>query len=149
MSSKQSQSCEPQGSLIIHWNAESESCSERQFAWSSWYETIYDRSRRFFCRCLLCNGISSMGSGWLHDLCGLLLRSVSNVSRLPRPSAPAATGQRWRQSLFVFRELSSAPPLPQPPTTHAHPAHTSIWPTEKSREVCWLVFTSVIISKTR
>lgn len=58
-------------------------------------------------------------------------------------SAPASPGQWWRQPLIVFRELASAPSLPQPPATHAHPAHTSIWPTEELREVC--VFSDTLV----
>lgn len=67
----------------------------------------------------------------------------------PRLSSPAASSQRWRQPFIVFRELASAPPLPQPPATHAHPAHTSIWPTEEPREVCghMLIFIWAVINK--
>lgn len=66
----------------------------------------------------------------------------------PPISSPAAASQRRRQPFIVFRELASAPPLPQPPATHAHPAHTSIWPTEEPREVCghMLIFIWAVIN---
>lgn len=68
---------------------------------------------------------------------------------LLQPSSPAAPGQRWRQPLVIIRELASAPPLPQPPTTHAHPAHASLWPTEEPREVCVIFYGTIKISWQR
>lgn len=72
------------------------------------------------------------------NVCGerSALLSVSNSSCPPLlSSAAAAAGQRRRQPLVVVGELASAPPLPQPPATHAHPAHASIRPAEEPGEV--------------
>lgn len=76
---------------------------------------------------------------WCETYCSLLTVPLfpSTVFNAPLPpfSAPAAASQRWRQPLVVFRELATASPLPQPPPTHAHPAHISVWPTQEPGEV--------------
>lgn len=71
-----------------------------------------------------------------HSAAGVQLYSLCLMCHVsPLLSTPAAARQRWRQPFVVIREFASAPPLPQPPATHAHPAHTSIWPTEEPGEV--------------
>lgn len=70
--------------------------------------------------------------------CGVKPLQPSNCCPLcmsPPSSAPAAASQRWRQPLVIFRELASASPLPQPPPTHAHPAHASLQPAQEPGEV--------------
>lgn len=79
---------------------------------------------------------------WSEALCSLLTVAPS-VCVSPPSSTPAAASQRWRQPLVVFRELAAASPLPQPPPTHAHPAHAAVRPPQEPGEVCGHALTSL------